>query len=309
MIIKLSQDLLNQEYQIHRLYSYQIAQKYGCSATWVNTLRKKYGILTIKPYQRNRKQRLTPKQNAYIYGSMLGDGCIKINKKHKNGNAFLSVGQINKSYVEYQYSIMKTFIKSKMSVRIDKRLNRSPFYYFRTIAHPVFSDVYNKIYPNERKTISKKWLQQLTPFSLAIWYMDDGSITKSTRMMRISTESFTNQENKILINFLQNKWGIRPKIIKSNARGKFLLKLSSSERNKFFTLIDPFIIPEMRYKLYKNYQNLSLKRWNVSEIKFLQENYFGSRINWDKMVMYLNRSRQSISRKASYLVLTNRNQL
>lgn len=301
-MIELSKELLKTEYIINKLSSYKIAEKYNCTAAWVNTLRKKYKIKTLKPYERNAAQTLSQMQREYIYGSLLGDGCVKYDRQKSNKNAYLSIAQSrrHKNYVKFQYFVMKDFVNMKIKVVIDKRPNRQNMFRFRTISHPIFTYLYKQIYPNNIKRISSRWLQKLTPFSLAIWYMDDGSVAQSNHMMRISTESFSYKELLLIRKFLKEKWGILPKIYPSNRENKFILKFKAEERNKFFLLIEPHIIPEMQYKIYKEYKEAKWKKWTPREIKYLKENYFGRRTNWNKMQI-LNHSKGAIMRKASYL--------
>jgi hypothetical protein len=216
----------------------------------VNNLRKKHGIRTLQPWERNEQQQLSQRQKEYIYGALLGDDCLK--RHHATGNAYLKVSHAESQveYVRLKYEIMHDFVKTGTSVQRDKRPNRQNQIVFRTICHPVFTKVYEEIYQLGRKTLSSECLEQLTPFGLAVWYMDDGSLTLSNKQMRISTEAFTYQEQCLLQTFLTNKWGIHSCLKPSPADGKWVLYFDATERDKFFALISPYVIDCMRYKLY-----------------------------------------------------------
>lgn len=304
-MIELSKELLKTEYLINKLNSYEIAKKYNCTATWVNILRKKYKIKTLKPYERNAAQTLSQRQKEYIYGSLLGDGCFKFDRWKSNKNVFFSIAQseCHKNYVKFQYFIIKEFVNVK--IKVDKRLIRQNTYCFRTISHPIFTRLYKEIYPNNIKTISNQWLQRLTPFSLAIWYMDDGSVTQSNHAMRISTESFSYQEHLLIQRYFKKKWGISIDIKPSPRENKFLLSFRAKERDKFFKLVRPYILLEMKYKIYSN--KGKWKEWTDSEINYLKRNYSSWRTNWKEVLQTLNHSKEAIQRKASYLGLTRRN--
>lgn len=305
-MIKLSKDLLKTEYIDNKLNSYKIAKKYNCTATWVNVLRGRYGIKTLKPYERNAKQKLSKRQQEYIYGTVLGDGSIKFDRQSVK-NAFLSIWQSRKSYVKWQYSIMKDFVNREVRVFSYKQITRRNMYYFNTISHPIFTCIYREIYLNGIKTISSAWLNQLTPFSLTVWYMDDGSITQSNHQMRISTESFSYQEHLLVQRYLKKKWGILTDIKPSSAKNKFLLNFKAKERDKFFKLVRPYILPEMKYKIYNN--EGKWKEWTASEIDYLKRNYWGWQTNWKEVLQTLNRSKLAIQRKASYLALARRSKV
>jgi len=306
MAIKLSKKILETEYLINKLNSYEIASKYGCTATWVNILRREYKIRTINPYERNLKQELSRKQQEYIYGSLLGDGSIKFGisgSNRKNRNGFFSVSQVHKNYMYFQYSIMQDFIKSKTNtLYVDKRPNRKKIYYFRTISHPIFTNLYKRLYPNGIKTISSEWMSRITPFGLAIWYMDDGSIAQNNHYMRISTESFNYQGYLLIQKYFKRKWGIFVEIKSSPVKNRFFLSFKAKERDKFFKLIEPYILPDMRYKLYNNEGKWRI--WTDSEINYLNQKYLSRQTNWQDVLQTLNHSKEAIYRKASYLNLT-----
>lgn len=304
---KLSKDLLKVDYVDNKLNSYEIARKYNCTATWINTLRKYYNIKTFKKYERNAKQKLSKKQQMYIYGKLLGDGSIKFGGRKGNKNAFLSVYQKDRYYVQWQYSIMKDFVKAKIKVYSNKYKNRNSMYYFNTISHPIFTSLYDKIYPNGIKTISSTWLNQLTPFSLAVWYMDDGSITQSNHQTRISTESFGYREHLLIQKYFKKKWDIEVDIKKSPRENKYILSLSAKERDKFFKLIAPYILPQMKYKIYIS--KGEWLEWTISEVDYLKRNYLSWRTNWKEVLRTLNHSKDAIQRKASYIALTRKNKI
>jgi hypothetical protein len=296
---KLSKNVLKREYLVNKLSSYQIAKRYGYTATWINTLRKKYNIPALKSHERKEDIPLSQAQKEYIYGALLGDACLK--KDTGNGNAYLSIGQINLQYVKWQYKIMKNFVRSK--IKIYKKQTRSNLYYFYTISHPNFTRIYHLVYPNGRKRITNGWIRNLTPRSLAFWYMDDGSITRSTHQMRISTESFTQEELRLLQRFLFKKWGMIAEIKPSPAEGKFLMLFHAKERDKFFSLIKQYIIPAMRYKIC---EPSNWKKWQPKEIRYLSRNYSGRETNWKGVLAKLDRAKSAVLRKASYLGLTGR---
>lgn len=303
-MFKINKNQLKKEYLIRKSTDYEIAKNFNCSPTWISTLRKKYDIKSIKPYERNKAQILSQKQEELIYGSLLGDATIKFGGRKGNKNAFFQVSQTSNTLIELKHLILSNFVKTKIKIYRDKRQNRRKIFYFSTISHPIFTKIYDDLYPSKIKTISKGWLEKLTPFSLAIWYMDDGSIVKSTHQMRISTESFSYNEHLLLKEYLKNCWNIEADIKNLPISNKFILSFKAKERDKFFKLISPFIIPEMQYKICKDLKEW--KGWTSFEREYLKNNYIGSRIGWKKLLHVLNHSKQAIERKASYLGLTRR---
>jgi hypothetical protein len=116
---------------------------------------------------------LTQRQKSLIIGCILGDGYLRQLPKRKN--AFLEVNHSIKAraYVNWKYSVLKNICESQPEERkIDKRRG----YRFFTKQHPQITELYRKFYEKGRKKIPGGF--QLTPLTLAVWFMDDGSRTK-----------------------------------------------------------------------------------------------------------------------------------
>lgn len=48
--------------------------------------------------------------------------------------------------------------------------------------------------------------QYLTPLAIAYWFMDDGSLKSHGRAFYLCTDSFTLKEQKVMKNFLREKY-------------------------------------------------------------------------------------------------------
>lgn len=110
-------------------------------------------------------------------------------------------------------------------------------------AHKVFTDLYNELYINGKKTITKEFLDKITsPIALAYWFMDDGTFCGT-----LSTDGFLETEVDLLINWLCDYWNIIS--YKEKSLNHFKIKISEKSRQYFDNLIKPYIIQEMKYKL------------------------------------------------------------
>ena len=111
-----------------------------------------------------------------------------------------------------------------------------------------FEEFYNLYYPNGKKIIPINLKDLLTPCGISYWFMDDGTYNKS--YYAFSTASFSVEEHNILLDILSNKFDID-----CNMQGSKYLSLYIPARNnsnlKFRALIEPYIVPSMKYKLGK----------------------------------------------------------
>jgi hypothetical protein len=87
--------------------------------------------------------------------------------------------------------------------------------------------------------------QELTAFGLAVWFMDDGALDR--KQLRINTQCFSLDENTVLIEFLQAKFGIAARLNKDKDR--YRLRIREDSVGRFKSLVGPHLIPNMLYKL------------------------------------------------------------
>lgn len=125
-------------------------------------------------------------------------------------------------------------------------------YTVKFLAHPLFLELYNTLYPNGVKTVTKDWLSKITPRGLAFWFMNDG-----TNAGTIAINSFTKSEGELIVNWFLEKWGIKCTLQKSTNNGhlQHLLYIRRESRPIFYNLIEPYVIPSMLYKI---------ENWNLT---------------------------------------------
>ena len=183
-----------------------------------------------------RKLSFSQKQLMLIVGSLLGDGYL--DKTTRGYSLRLNHGIAQKTYVDFKYQIVKSFVNSP-----PKRSGKD--YYFRTVSHPILTILRNIFYVKQIKVAPINFLKEnFDFFALAIWIVDDGSADKN--QLRINTQSFTYQENLGLSIFLQAKFGIYTTI--NVDKGKYRLRVKDSSMNLLKKMILPYIIPTMLYK-------------------------------------------------------------
>jgi len=77
---------------------------------------------------------------------------------------------------------------------------------FNTNTLPIFNEFYELFYLEGKKVVPKNIGDLLTPIGLAYWAMDDG--TKTGSGFRLNTQSFTLEENQLLIQVLKKKFDL-----------------------------------------------------------------------------------------------------
>lgn len=87
-------------------------------------------------------------------------------------------------------------------------------YWFKTFSHPSFTFIWDLFYVNGVKTIRPGLvLNYITGLGLAYWVMSDGSLQGDHKSMIPHTQSFSLDENHILSNELNSKFGLHSRVI------------------------------------------------------------------------------------------------
>lgn len=101
-------------------------------------------------------------------------------------------------------------------------------------------------------------MSRLTPESLAIWYMDDGSLTYAdsdtyTPFIRIASNSFSVQENEMLTKLLNERFGVECNV--RTCKGYPEVHMTRKGTQAFLKLVSPYIPECMKYKVTKEYRD------------------------------------------------------
>jgi len=194
--------------------------------------------------------KLDKKLQDIIIGLLLGDGCFE--KKKDTIGIRLQVKQQSKAkeYVEWLYCQFEGYCLS--GVKFRKDYNQ---YYFSTRYLREFQNLFQLFYKDGKKIIPLNIKELLrSPLSLAIWYMDDGSLDyrlKDHYAFYLASNCFTVKDSQKLQKALKENFGIESTIYNNLCRGKRYprIYIGSDGRNKFRHLINPYILNCFSYKL------------------------------------------------------------
>lgn len=185
------------------------------------------------------------KQLEILAGCILGDGYI-----YKKGAIQIEQGISQKDYLLWKFKQLKPLVSVKPRLVTRKRRDGSIGQSYRFVLRQYFRPWRRMFYPNGKKVVNEKVLKLITPFSLAVWYMDDGC-KKNDYTLIISTDSFSKNSLNKLRRFLKERWSVstRIKIKKDGDKRYERLTIGSYDLVRFVDLIRPHIIPSMRYKI------------------------------------------------------------
>ncbi len=184
---------------------------------------------------------LTEFERSTIIGSLLGDGYMRIIPGR--ADAFLEINHSIKAkdYVDYKYKVLKRLCVSGPMQRTTNE-DRVAYRFF-TKQHSDLTEIYHQFYKDNRKEIPRDLI--LDPVMLAIWYMDDGSKCRDHDIY-LNTQQFSISEQNILLNKLRTMH-INARLNKD--KHYYRIRILKESIETFMSIIAPWIIPSMRYKL------------------------------------------------------------
>lgn len=149
-------------------------------------------------------------QLCMIVGKLLGDGNISIEKGRQPRFRFSHCSK-DKDWVFWCYEQLKGHVElsfPKYRKVLDQRLEDgySESYYTQSKVGEVSTLLKEIWYPKGKKVLPLEFINaHFSPLTLAWWYQDDGSLNISnftTKKIILSTDGFSNHENKKLIEIL-----------------------------------------------------------------------------------------------------------
>lgn len=206
---------------------------------------------------------LSQEQKDLLVGTLLGDGNLQTNTKGRTWRYRALHKADHFEYLQHKYEVMKSFcssepIYSKINDNRTGKVNER--WNFNTTVHESFKHYGNLFYSyDEEKDLMVKDVplsieKLLSPRSVAYWYMDDGALKwlGKSNAMRICTESLSDLGVQRLQKALKNLYDIETQLTRKTNKKVYVgcrLAINEANSQKFVTLIRPYLINCMRYKV------------------------------------------------------------
>ena len=227
----------------------------------VNNLKVGDSICRYKGIDTNSSTIITNDSYDIILGMCLGDSSLLANKQTKKSYRIST----NHSIKQYEYMNFKKYIFEGISSyrnSIKSGYTREEQCGFQTKSINISNEFYNSMYKDSKKFISAGINRWFTERTLAIWYMDDGSVSKSSGSVTFSTNSMSQEEVSALSSILKNKFNLDSSIY-TTSKG-IILCLNRINSLKMFEIISNYTHPSMSYKLNGNINNFDINLYKIS---------------------------------------------
>ena len=187
---------------------------------------------------------LTQLQRSIIIGSLFGDGYLRIVPGRKEALLEINHSYSQKEYVDWKYEMLRSICKSAPKMRHGNGSRVA--YRFSTKQNPELTGLCRKFYQNGKKIIPTSI--KADPVILAVWFMDDGSYCRASDVY-LNTQQFDQRGQKQCQAILKNL-GLETSLNRDKEYWRIRFKKSSLP--KLWSLITPYVVPSMTYKLGYN---------------------------------------------------------
>jgi surface antigen len=193
---------------------------------------------------------LSSVQREALVGLLLGDACLETQNRGRTYRLKIEQTARRQAYVEHLYSLFQEWVLTPPSARIKRASNGSVTenLAFQTVSHSAFRFYAQQFYVGGRKRVPELIHHWLTPRGLSYWFMDDGSLKSSqSKGVILNTHCFSLQEVERLATCLSDYFGLQ--VAPRRQPDGVQLYVSGRSFETFSALVEPYIIPEMRYKV------------------------------------------------------------
>jgi recombination protein RecA len=202
------------------------------------------------------KIRLSDFQWEVVLGGLMGDGSLSRAKSGHAARYRFGHGVRQSEYADWKASLFADIGTSRTTNAKD-----AVFHDLTPLVE--LAELREAVYVGGKKVLSEDYLKRLTPLSLAIWYMDDGSFAIRAKGLQARTrdgagrsdiciESIESSSRDRLVRYLGDTWGIFPRLI--DRAGKAVLIFPKDETAKLHALIASYVHPSMEYKLLPRFR-------------------------------------------------------
>ena len=205
-------------------------------------------------------RKLSEQQMQLILGALMGDGSLSPNTRGRSGTRFrMGHGAAQAAYLDWKVSLLG-------NVGCSRTFNVKEAVFADLSPLPELAELHEAVYFGDgRKHLSWEYLKALTPFALAVWYMDDGCFTVRSKGVQERTQGGTGRiefcvqamspgSRARLADYLRDTYRLDVKVVTRGSRRQAIMQFTTAASEKFQRLVAPYVHPSMEYKLLPRFR-------------------------------------------------------
>jgi DNA polymerase III gamma/tau subunit len=201
-----------------------------------------------------------------VLGTLLGDGSFSKNPDitGERGGSQPRLSMVHGSK-QLEYLSLKVSVMGQLSGKIrsghcSDAWGERVVHASRTKTCSSFMPIYSLLYPSGKKFVSRQYLDMVSDLGLAVWFMDDGSVSKHNACL--SVHGFSIDEVETIVLWFRDRWDIcwdihfdsRCKCSNDGSGRGFFLTVNKVGSDRLLKIIAPWVPSCMSYKLGGRFQ-------------------------------------------------------
>lgn len=186
-------------------------------------------------------------QQEALLGTLLGDSSLSKSSSISARGSFTHCIK-QEEYALYKAKLLEglctkpQYKNTKKQILKGKNITSTKQIHIGFRSSPYLLNIWKLVYIDGKKTITKDYLDLCDEKSLALYYFDDGYLTKNNTA-RITMYSFSDDERKLFSEWMFDKFNIE------STYPNNIVHIRKKSANTFFNLIKPYCVQSMQYKL------------------------------------------------------------
>ncbi len=198
---------------------------------------------------------LSEQQRQLVLGGLMGDGSISTKPVHGAGVTMKSRFRFGHGPKQDSYATWKADLLEGVPLSMSSHSKGGLM--VETTPLVELDELREAVYVGGKKVFSWDYLKELTPFALAIWYMDDGSFALrrndgSAGRSDIVVEAMEASSRRRLVSLLRDSFGLSVKLQQRAGKAVFVFDRDGTEA--LHALIAPYVPECMDYKLLAHHR-------------------------------------------------------
>ena len=198
---------------------------------------------------------LSGQQRQLVLGSLMGDGAISPKRPHADGPGIKSRFHFGHGPKQTPYAEWKAGLLDGVPLSISPHVLGGLMVDSTPLVE--LDELRESVYVGGKKIFSWDYLKELTPFALAIWYMDDGTFAArrkdgSAGRSDICVQAMDKGSQHRLVAFLRESYGLSCTLIERAGMAVVVFDRDGTEA--LHELIAPYVPEMMSYKLLQHHR-------------------------------------------------------
>lgn len=218
---------------------------------WGDSPNVYYNIQILNKIKVRSSKRIGPHDHAvicFLFGALLSDAYAE---RHGNGTRIVQQQESkNREFISWYHKFLyiKGYTSSNIEIKTRIGKNSKKIFYIKcnTWTYTSFNWIHESFYKNSIKIVPINQEEYLSPLTLAIWIMGDGS--KVSGGCKQSTNSFTKSDCEKICILQKKKYNIYATVNSAGTSNQWVIYIWKKSMSTLISIVKPYMVKSMLYK-------------------------------------------------------------